>query len=223
MTAATPGGGFLRREAAAARETVAVLRAAAHAHPDQRLLLLVGGPPASGKTSVADVLAARARCVALHKDRFKEPLMTELGVGTVEDSATLGRAAVIALFTAADAVLSTGAGVLLESTFNADDVERITDLQRAHGCAMLQIHVTAPVDVLVERWQSRAGSRHPGHLDQLRLPELRQRVEAGTWAPLPLETPLLVIDTSADTDERGFDVAAWLDGLRRSLPAAATR
>lgn len=216
-------GSAPQQDMTGAHDAREVLRAVARTHAGQRMLVLVGGPPASGKTGVAEVLAELARLTSLHKDAFKEPLMTELGVRTVDDSVTLGRAAVVALYAAADAVLSSGVDVLLESTFNSDDIERIAALRRAHACAPLQIHVTATVDVLARRWEERAPMRHPGHLDLVRLPEMRERVQAGTWAPLPLDAPLLVIDTTADTGESHFDAAAWLEGLRRSLPEATRR
>jgi predicted kinase len=198
----------------------ALLRAEARAGQSQPLLLLVGGPPGSGKSGVAIALGEAAGLVTLQKDAFKEPLMSALGVESVQDSQRMGTAALIALYTAADAVLSRRLDVLVESTLTRDDLERIAALQREHRCATLQVHVTAHIDVLAERWQARAGTRHPGHLDDVRLPEMRRRVEAGTWEPLQLDAPLRCVDTSAGG---GFDLAAWLDELRRTPPAAATR
>lgn len=197
-----------------------VLRAVAHAAPSQPMLVLVGGPPGSGKSRVTRALGARANLIFLNKDAFKEPLMSEFGVRSVEDSTELGRAAMIALFVAGDAVLARHRDVLLESTFTRGDLERISALRGAHRCAVLQVHVTAGVDVLVERWNARAGARHPGHLDEVRLPEMRRRVEAGTWEPLTLDAPLVCIDTSAGDD---FDAAAWLEQIRQSPPAATRR
>lgn len=200
--------------------TIHLLRAVAVARTTQPLVVLIGGPPGSGKSVVADALGDAAGLVALHKDSFKEPLMTALGVRSVEESTELGAAAVLMLFSAADAVLRRGADLIIESTFNRGDVERIGALQRSHDAALLQVHVTAPIEVLERRWHDRADIRHPGHLDGERLPEMRERVRAGTWDPLPLDAPLLRIDTSAGA---AFDAPRWIEDLRQARAAAATR
>lgn len=194
-----------------------VLRAAASSRATQPLVVLVGGPPASGKTTVADGLGRVTGWVVLHKDAFKEPLMTALGVRSVAESAARGRAAVIALFAAADAVTASGAGVILESTFGTDDLDRLNTLRDARGCAFLQIHVTAATDVLMRRWAERTGTRHPGHLDARRAAELRARIEAKTWDPPAVNAPLLRIDT---TDGELFFAAAWLDDIRGAAESA---
>lgn len=197
-----------------------VLLALASARPSQPLVALVGGPPASGKTTVAEALGRLTGLVTLHKDAFKEPLMSELGVASVEESAALSRAAAVALFAAADAVTATGVGVILDSTFSARDVERITTLRGAHGCMLLQLHVTAATDVLMRRWSERSDARHPGHLDAGRAAEVRARIEAKTWDPLQIDAPLLRIDTTASDL---FYAAAWLDGVSGGALQTAAR
>jgi predicted kinase len=187
-----------------------VLVALASARASQPLVALVGGPPASGKTTVAEALGRLTGLVTLHKDAFKEPLMSELGVASVAESVAHSRAAIVGLFAAADAVTASGAGVILDSTFSARDVERITKLREERGCALLQLHVTAATDVLMRRWAERSDSRHPGHLDAARAAEVRARIEAKTWDPLSINAPLLRIDTTAGDL---FYAAAWLDAV----------
>ncbi|MGH7687363.1 MAG: AAA family ATPase [Candidatus Dormibacteria bacterium] len=197
-----------------------VLRTAGHARGTQPLLMLVCGPPGSGKSVVAQRIGDVSGTVTLHKDAFKEPLMTALGVHSVAESTALGAAAVLTLFAAAEAVLRRRTDLILECTFNRADGDRIGRLQRSHDAALLQVHVTAPIEVLEARWRERASLRHPGHLDSERLPEMRERVIAGTWDPMPLDGPLLRIDTSAGA---AFDAARWMDDLRQAQAAAATR
>ena len=197
-----------------------LLLALASARTSQPLVALVGGPPASGKTTVAEALGRLTGLVTLHKDAFKEPLMSELGVASVEESVAQSRAAVVAMFAAADAVTARGIGVILDSTFSARDVERITTLRGEHGCALLQLHVTAATDVLMRRWAERSDTRHPGHLDARRAAEVRARIEANTWDPLQINAPLLRIDT---TTGDLFYAAAWLDGISGGGLQTATR
>jgi predicted kinase len=198
----------------------AVLRAAAAAEAAQPLVVLVGGPPASGKSAVADALGTLAGLVTLHKDAFKEALMTELGVASVAEAAALSGGAVVSLFAAGEAVTARGLDVILDSTFSARDVERIRALRHPGGYALLQVHVTATADVLMQRWHARAGRRHPGHLDAERADEVRVRIDAHTWDALRLDAPFLSIDTSANDP---FDAEMWLDAVRRATDAAATR
>lgn len=197
-----------------------VLLALASARASQPLVALVGGPPASGKSTVAEALGRLTGLVTLHKDAFKEPLMSELGVSSVEQSVAHSRAAVVSLFAAADAVAASGRGVILDSTFSARDVERISRLRSTRGCALLQVHVSAATDVLMRRWAERSHSRHPGHLDTARAAELRARIEAKTWEPLPINAPLLRIDTTAG---ELFYAATWLDGISRAGAPTVTR
>ena len=205
---------------APAADARSVLRSAARALESSPLLVLVGGPPAAGKSLVADAVAGALGSVVLHKDAFKEPLMTAFGVRSVQDSQRLSTAAVLSLFAAAAAVLQRDLDLVLESTFSSDDLDPIISLRQATRCALLQVHVDASPEVLAARWQGRIGHRHAGHMDAQRLPEMRARVQAGTWDPLPLGAPLLRIDTSAT---ESFDVVAWLAQLRRIPGAAATR
>ena len=197
-----------------------VLLALASARPSQPLVALVGGPPASGKTTVAEALGRLTGLVTLHKDAFKEPLMSELGVASVSESVALSRAAIVALFAAAEAVTASGVGVILDSTFTARDLDRIATLRGAHGCALLQLHVTAATDVLMRRWAERSDVRHPGHLDAGRAAEVRARIDAKTWDPLQINAPLLRIDTTASDL---FYAAAWLDGVSGGALQTAAR
>jgi hypothetical protein len=57
------------------------------------------------------------------------------------------------------------------------------------------VHVTAPPDVLLERYRSR-DDRHPGHPDAELEQEVAERVERGEWLPLELDGDLLQVDTT---------------------------
>ncbi|WP_338200032.1 hypothetical protein [Candidatus Nephthysia bennettiae] len=76
--------------------------------------MLVGGPPASGKSSLAAPLAVELELPLIAKDAIKEALMDVLGLpGDVEESRRLGRAAVMAMLT----IARTSPGGVLDSTW----------------------------------------------------------------------------------------------------------
>ncbi len=80
-----------------------------------RTYVVVSGPPASGKSTLAPVLAECLGLPLLAKDTIKDGLMDRLAVPDLEASRALGRAAVaVMLAVAADSP----AGAVLESNFH---------------------------------------------------------------------------------------------------------
>lgn len=62
--------------------------------------------------------------------------------------------------------------------------------------AALEIHCTAPVDVLVARYVARSVSRHAGHLDAQRVDEITQAIAENRNGPLDLGLDTVVLDTT---------------------------
>jgi predicted kinase len=141
-------------------------------------LILVTGPPASGKTTLAERLAAEHRLPLLAKDTLKERLLDELGTGDLEWSRRLGRAAMALLWDAAGAQAAAGRAAIVEAPFDREhgtaDLARLT---AAHRASVLQMICVAPPDVLLRRHVERESERHPGHLDAERLPLVAERLD----------------------------------------------
>ena len=83
--------------------------------PAPRSFVIVSGPPASGKSTLAPILALRLALPLLAKDTIKDALMTSLGVANVEDPRRLGRASFAVLYALAEA---SSVGAVLESVFS---------------------------------------------------------------------------------------------------------
>jgi predicted kinase len=182
-------------------------------------LILVSGPPASGKTYVARCLAADLGWPCFAKDTFKEALFDALGGRDVETSRAYNQAAYLALFAVARELLTAGVSLLMESNYRVGQHEApIAALQTATGCSVLQVHVDAPVPLLLARYLDRwhGGRRHPGHVDEENLAAVEAALRQGIYGPLEMAAPLIRVDT---TDFAALDVAALVASVRGYVSA----
>jgi len=174
---------------------------------DAPLLLVLSGPPASGKTSVAEELAAELRIPFISKDTFKERLYEVFGhADRVEDQ--VERAGLALLYSVAGAQLAAGVPVMAESNFDREsDLEPLRRLREQHGARLVQVHCTRSKQKLLERFVGRIheGDRHPGHGDDPEdVDEVEEKLDAGVWEPLDLPGELIRVDK----DDPDFSVAA---------------
>ena len=134
-----------------------------HARP---LLVIVSGPPATGKTTLAERLAPELGLFLLAKDDIKERLGDRLPPKSLSDSQALGDATFHLLFHLASQAIASGVNVLLESPFYRGVHEAKLAAMFAGSRAVL-IHCYAPQDVAARRFRARAerGERHPVHFD----------------------------------------------------------
>jgi len=174
-------------------------------------IVLVTGPPASGKTFVADRLAAHLALPLIAKDRIKETLFDALGSGDANWSRSLGIATFALLYEALERQLEADRPVIVEANFDAVHAPaRFAELRRQYDLDPFEVHCTASPEVLRERYAARAGSRHPGHADAERLDDLGTFSD-DTHPALDLGGPVEIIDTTdfAEVDlERVLNAAA---------------
>jgi predicted kinase len=159
------------------------------------LLVVVTGMPSSGKTTVAEGLAARLALPLIAKDEIKESLYESLGADDVAASARLGAAAYALIFGLARTMLASNVSLILEANFfHAQE----RDFMSLPEHRLAQLHCHAPLAVLLERYASR--SRHAGHRDAEKIKELPARFQSGAHSPLRLPGELIQLDTTEAVD-----------------------
>lgn len=160
-------------------------------------LIIVGGAPASGKTTLAEQLAAELSLPLLTKDLFKEALFDSLGLPADRDrSGEFSRAAYTALYRVAARLIGAGTSLILEANFHRgrSEPELLPLVERSRAVAL---HCETSAEQLIRRYQARAhtSARHPGHLDWS-LSVFEEQAQAGLYELLDLPIPTLRIDTS---------------------------
>jgi predicted kinase len=179
----------------------------------QPLLIIVGGPPASGKSSTAEWLAQEFTLPLLSRDFFKEAMMDTLGAPDPETTHQYGIAAYAILNTLQQKFVEIGVGAVLESNFlrglSEKDLAPILPKSRS-----VAIYCEASVEESLRRFEERAtsGDRHPGHHDDApeKLEELERDLRSGSYEPLDLGIPYLVVDTTDDSKPDRETIKQWV-------------
>ena len=136
-------------------------------------LVIVTGPPATGKSTLAPLVASRYGSTLLAKDEIKEELFDTLGTGDAGWSRRLSDASFATMFALAGDALGSGGSVVLEGNMRVGAHEGAIRalLTRSSSIRCVQVLCTVAEDVRRERIERRAREplRHAGHLDTFTL------------------------------------------------------
>ncbi|MDQ6435281.1 AAA family ATPase [Mesorhizobium sp. LHD-90] len=172
-------------------------------------VLLVNGVPASGKSSVARVLAQAGGWPLLTLDTVKEALFAHLGTGDRDYNRLLGKASYQAIF-ALIGDFPEGSTAVVDAWFGFQPTDVLnTHLEKAKISRVAEVWCHAPPAVIGKRYGSRLSKRHAGHLGESYVPELIEL--AGRAAPLGA-WPLFRVDTTRPLDLPGL--MDWVESLQ---------
>jgi predicted kinase len=178
--------------------------------------LLVAGAPATGKTTLADRLAARLSVPVLHRDPISNAIADALG----PDDPALRRVLIPASFGVFYALMDdflTRGDLVAETNFHHGASESDLGLRCLRTRAVL-IHCTTSHECSVARFRARfeRGERHWSSFDAERLAQIDEGQIPPAWAnavPLDLPVPILAVDT---TDGYAPNLDAILTFVRSS-------
>lgn len=164
--------------------------------------MIVSGPPASGKSILAEALSKHLSLPVISKDLVKEAMMTHLG-GPPE----VGQATFSVQFAIATELLESGVGIILEGAFFKGQTE-IAELAKLANAVV--VSVTCPLDVLEQRYVLRHPHRHPGHRGLEALPDLRLRIANGEYGIPDIDKPTLEVDSTDDFRPPLAEIIIWI-------------
>jgi len=163
------------------------------------LLIVVTGLPASGKTTVGELLSRELGLPLIDKDTILEALFDSLGCPDPDVRTRLSRASDEVLFSLA----ASSVNPVLVNWWNH---ETAPSRLLAITPTIVEVFCDCPVEVAAARFEAR--DRHPGHHDRRRSPaEIEEGIRRAREAfpgPLDLGGPLIRVDTSGDLDAEGI-------------------
>ncbi len=136
-------------------------------------LVIVTGPPATGKTHIANAIEKETGWPVISKDRIKERLFNERGIGDRAWSSKLGDEAYEIVRQQAKTMFESRQPFILEGNFSGPTAEFILAHTQNFEYRILQILCDAPDHLILARIQERwsSGERHRGHADHQTLQE----------------------------------------------------
>lgn len=167
------------------------------------LLVIFQGAPGVGKSTLSKQVAARTNIVLLGKDDIKEMLYDNLPQSDRKFSELQGFVSVMMLYTFAEAFLSKGYDVILDTALNANFARQDIRSRALEptGANMLEIFCHVDEDTHRQRFEARAKTtRHPGHMDDS---IVFGDIKLEQYAPLAI-SDVIDIDTTS-YDEAVFD------------------
>lgn len=172
------------------------------------VLIVITGPPATGKTAIAEEVEKAMGWPILSKDRIKEALFDERGISDRAWSRQLGIESYEILGRRAAELFQTKKSFIIEGNFSGETAQAIKAQAEKLKYEIRQISCDAPDAVITERIRERweSGRRHRGHQDDETLREIDQGRSWGKERGFRFSENILRLD-EANTLQENIDRA----------------
>lgn len=177
-------------------------------------LIIIGGAPATGKTTLAQLIIEKTGFRNISKDQLKESLFDVTGYRDRQWSREIGTLAFPLFMGIVEMYLKRGESIIVDNPFiHAEDLDWFYRFQKEYEVEFIQIHLVADPLVLRQRFIERAQfHRHPGHNDSLEsvLEEFEKRWFNKTFIPLPLVGKIKIVDTTDFKTVNHDEILDWI-------------
>ena len=177
-------------------------------------LIIIGGAPATGKTTLAQLIVEKTGFQTISKDQLKERLFDVVEYRDRQWSREIGALAFPLFMGIVEMYLKRGESVVVDNPFiHAADLEWFDRFETQYGVEFIQIHLMADPVILRKRFIERAQTvRHPGQMDALEsvLEEFDQTWFNKTFIPLPLSGKLKIVDTTNFETVNYVELLKWI-------------
>ncbi len=146
--------------------------------------ILVTGIPASGKSTMAKLLAKHLSIPMISKDAIKELLFDDVGFKSREEKVKLGIASMNIMYYMAEQLMKCNQPFILENNFENASKDGLNEILEKYSYKAITLILTGDYKKIYERFVERNASidRHRGHVVNDRYPET---IAGRTIAPIP--------------------------------------
>ena len=184
-------------------------------HPNRKAII-INGPPASGKSTIADELGNIFNLPVLKRDTIQEALYDVIGTGDREYNRMLGRAGIAVIWAVLNNFPWEGAAII-DAWFRYPPYDWVQQGFSSAGIkSFVEVWCHAPGEVLSARYLSRMGQRHAGHPGKdfaIELIEIAKKAK-----PMGIGD-LLSVDTSTPDLVNIQEISSWISAKLKIKPA----
>ena len=177
-------------------------------------VILIHGPSAAGKSFLAKRMTEELRLPLFSKDSFKEVLFEYIDIPkTVEETQKYGMAALELSWEIIEQLARSESAFIYEANISSRSHDFFDRVQLEYKLSIFEIIVTAESSVLEKRTSKRveSGSRHAGHLDNLRNNEVYSNNIELHSATLNSQAVLRFVDTTIIDDQQYRSLISEVD------------